>query len=97
MKKAIYLGIEKVHHDVVQRVFELDPPLEGNQYVCVSANSMEIVSSFDILPETYIFPCTIDGTITDWGELQGSYKGGMSHAQALLNAGYEIVCQWKQE
>jgi hypothetical protein len=29
--------------------------------------------------------------ITDWEELPGSYKGGMSHAEALANAGYTIV------
>lgn len=42
-------------------------------------------------PETYIFPADENGKVTDWGELDGSYKGGLDHATALLNAGYEVV------
>lgn len=41
-------------------------------------------------PETYIFPANADGKVEDWGELPGSYRGGLDHEQALRNAGYEI-------
>ena len=42
-------------------------------------------------PETYIFPANDKGEITDWGELDGSFKGDLDHAQALRNAGYEVT------
>lgn len=41
-------------------------------------------------PETYIFPADESGKVVYWGELDGSYRGGMDHAQALTNAGYTI-------
>lgn len=41
-------------------------------------------------PETYIFPANADGTVADWGELNGSFRGGLDHEQALKNAGYAI-------
>ncbi|HAM40550.1 MAG TPA: hypothetical protein DCP69_04245 [Candidatus Omnitrophica bacterium] len=39
-------------------------------------------------PETYIFPADKDGKVIDWGELDGSYRGGLDHEAALSNAGY---------
>ncbi len=102
MKKAIYTGVTNQTGVSDQRIFMVDPPLEGHEFVCVSAAGMHEIN--DILktqipsmylpqmePETYIFPCTPEGNVTSWGELEGSYRGGLSHAQALLNAGYEIV------
>lgn len=44
-----------------QAVYRLDPPLDGHEFVVVSA------------------------------ELEGSYKGGLDHAEALAGAGYEIA------
>lgn len=46
-------------------------------------------------PETYIFPAKMSGDIFEiesYGELEGSYKGGMDHQQALSNLGegYQI-------
>lgn len=41
--------------------------------------------------ETYIFPSDGDGNILDWGELDGSYRGGTDHERALNNAGYVVV------
>ena len=41
--------------------------------------------------ETYIFPADAEGKIANWGELPGSYRGGLDHATALRGAGYEIV------
>jgi len=41
--------------------------------------------------ETYIFPANEKGNIIDWGKLDGSQKGDVSHEQALHDAGYEVV------
>jgi hypothetical protein len=76
-------------------VYELTPPLvekdyEGNKkkhrYVVVSAT----VAMFSG-PETYIFPSDKNGRVLNYGELDGSYRGGMSHERALLDAGYAIA------
>lgn len=81
------------------RVFECEPPMPGNdwdndakgpfQYVIVSATNVMFFG-----PETYIFPAKKSGDVfevEDFGELDGSYRGGLSHEEALNNAGYEIV------
>lgn len=34
-------------------------------------------------PETYIFPADKDGNILSWGELDGSYRGGLNHERAI--------------
>lgn len=54
------------------------------EYVVVSAVDSPYVY------ETYIFPSDENGTITDWMELDGSYKGGTDIDLALENAGYEV-------
>lgn len=41
-------------------------------------------------PETYIFPADKTGEIVNWSELDGSFKGGLDHEQALVNAGFEV-------
>lgn len=33
--------------------------------------------------ETYVFHATADGEITDWGQLPGSYHGGLDHERAI--------------
>ena len=62
-----------------------DKPNEKTEYVVVSA----AVAMFSG-PETYIFPADAKGNITDWSELNGSYRGGMSHHSALAGAGYDM-------
>ena len=78
------------------RVYRLDPPMplsdeEADQgstsYVWVSAT----VVPYDGGPETYIFACDAEGQVSDWGELPGSYKGGLDHDEALRGAGYEVA------
>lgn len=61
------------------------PPLEGNTFVVVSAAFVPYTG-----PETYIFPSDSRGVITSWGEMKGSYRGGLSHEKALTRAGYKI-------
>jgi len=75
-----------------QRLFELSAPLrdysgEGGaeKYVVVSKINGPLAT------ETYIFPASEDGEITSWGELPGSQKGIVAHADALRDAGYDVV------
>lgn len=42
-------------------------------------------------PETYIFSSDENGVVRCWGELEGSFQGGMDHARALRGLGFEIV------
>lgn len=41
-------------------------------------------------PETFIFPADDEGNILDWGEMDGSYRGGLNHERAILGAGWSI-------
>lgn len=67
------------------RLYQLSEPHEGNEYVVVSGISNNWGT------ETYIFPADASGEITDWGELYGSFKGSIDHAEALRGAGYEVA------
>jgi len=69
-----------------QAIYRLDPPLDGHNHVLVSAVTVALCG-----PETYIFGSDENGNIEDWGELNGSYRGGLDHAAALKNAGYEVT------
>lgn len=69
-----------------KKVFRMSPPLDGHEHVIVSAANALLSG-----PETYIFGCDKDGRVVDWSELDGSFKGGLSHDQALRNAGYVAV------
>lgn len=73
------------------RAYTLTPPLSGYSVVIVSAAAATYTG-----PETYIFgargSAEDDGwEVADWTELEGSYRGGLDHAEALSDAGYEIV------
>ena len=83
-------------------LYRLDPPLEHHEYgdpeptkhslVIASAITMD----YDFLEpdkrtETYLFPADAEGKVTSWGELPGSMKGTLSHADALREAGYEVA------
>lgn len=80
-------------------VYELSPPMEWKnwltkrkktaKYVVVSATSAAAAIVGE--PETYIFKSTKTGKVKEWGELDGSYRGGLSHEEALNGAGYEIT------
>lgn len=77
-------------------LYRLDPPLEGNEFVAVSAVDLHRETWAVNLPEvmkseTYIFPSDGDGFVSDWGELRGSMKGTLSHSEALAKAGYEVA------
>lgn len=84
MKTATLLHTGTSETGAEQRFYRLDPPLQGHKYVLVSA-----VEALFTGPETYIFPADKRGEVTDWGELEGSYRGGLDHHEALMNVGYE--------
>lgn len=42
-------------------------------------------------PETYIFPANEKGEVVGWGELDGSFRGGIDHSRALADAGYSAA------
>lgn len=78
-------------------LYKLDPPIDcgglfddgepdTSTYVRVSAANVPFGG-----PETYIFASDDQGAVTNWSELEGSYKGGLDHVAALAGAGYEVV------
>ena len=91
-RTATYVGPGKSGH-ADQRVYRLDPPIEWSPGLDEPTETTEyvVVSAVDEswATETYIFPSDASGEILDWLELDGSFRGGTDHRQALLNAGYE--------
>jgi len=87
-KTATFLGRVNPDANGYQKLYRLDPPLDGNEHVVTSA-----VTVFGPWggPETYIFPADSEGIVMSWLELDGSYKGGLDHEEALTNAGYEVA------
>ena len=74
------------------RHYRLSEPLEAHE----GDKHTDVIVSAVTLPlwlgtETYIFPATDNGKIASWGELPGSLKNTLSHAEALAAAGYEVV------
>jgi hypothetical protein len=79
------------------KLYDVNPPVEYHKageydkplytwFVVVSAVIAPYTGA-----ETYIFPADAEGQVIDWGELNGSYRGGLSHETALKNAGYEVT------
>jgi hypothetical protein len=69
------------------RLYQVNPTQSnGINYVVVSA----VVASYTG-PETYIFPCNEAGEITDYIELEGSFRGELDHHKALSLGGYEVL------
>lgn len=76
---------------VKQKLYKLEPPMDGAEYVVVSAADLPMCG-----PETYIFPSTTNGDITNYGELSGSQKGTLDHEKVLKDAGYTVVSKVTQ-
>lgn len=95
MKKAVFVkNIEGWNGDA--RLYKMLPPLVATDYdgKTVETHDFVIVSAVVAMlsgPETYIFPATEDGKTKNFGELDGSYRGGLDHAKALRGAGYKAV------
>lgn len=91
---ATYLEDLSEHYQGRAALYRLEPPLSyynrdedlEAEYVLVSA----VIAPFSG-PETYIFPCDSEGNVKSWGELKGSYRGGLNHGEALRGAGYPKV------
>ena len=75
-------------------LYQLNPPIRKTIFCddAVAEYEHVVVSAVCVLgtPETYIFASNNEGEIVDWCELNGSYRGGLDHDEALANAGYEI-------
>lgn len=69
------------------RLYKLDPPIDGSEFVAVSGIHCALDTG---RPETFIFKADGEGNITDWLELEGSFRGAVDHARALEGAGYTI-------
>lgn len=67
------------------RMYRLDPPLDDEAQVLVSAASLRDST------ETYIFPCDDDGNVTSWSEMRRSQKDTLSHAKVLSDLGYTVL------
>lgn len=73
-----------------RKLWKVDPPVKYGydgrggdaEYVVTSAVSATFTGA-----ETYIFPADEKGEVVDWGELDGSYRGGFDHEKAI--AGFE--------
>ena len=64
-----------------------DDDKSTTQYVIVSA-----VDAMFSGPETYIFPASEAGrSPLSWGEMEGSFRGALDHAEALRGLGFEIA------
>ncbi len=81
-------------------VYELNPSLEENKFVVVSSVDLSknwllfsVIDKFTprgfANTETYILPSN-GNEITNFGELDGSQKGTMSHKEVLEDLGYEV-------
>ena len=68
-----------------QRLWLLDPPINNNHFIITSA---AITPSG---PETLIFLADKNGKIADWGELGGSVRGNLDHANCICNLGYSVT------
>jgi hypothetical protein len=99
--KATFISERTSGAGAKQKLYRLDPPMPYDRYddeedkrthhadyVIVSA----VIAMFSG-PETYIFPADSDGTVKTWGELDGSYRGGLDHEEALRRAGYEVSAE----
>lgn len=67
-----------------QRVYRLDPPHKGHEYVLVSAVAIPLVGT-----ETVVFVCDADGKIDDECTTLVTVKNMLSHAGALLRLDYD--------
>lgn len=95
MNQAVFMkNLEAWNGDA--KLYKLLPPMVtiDYDYKTVETHDFVIVSAVDAMfsgPETYIFPATEDGEAKSYIELNGSFRGGKDHAEALRGAGYEAV------
>ncbi len=83
--KAILVKDNLRHFTGHAALYRMEPPLDGCEFVIASATNAIYTG-----PETYLFPAGADGVVVDWEEMDGSYRGGLSHAKAFAGAGYSV-------
>ena len=76
-------------------LYRVNPPVEWHDWATEEPRTANfvVVSAASVMfsgPETYLFPADEKGNIVNWTELEGSYRGGLNHTQALRNAGYSV-------
>jgi hypothetical protein len=93
MDKIVATKIKET--DPGKALYELSRPVEYESFDAdesmVMTTEYVIISAVNVPysgPETFIFPSDKDGTTLSWGELSGSYKGGLDHETAIKNAGW---------
>ena len=75
------------------RLFAVQPPViygYGDEQGYADFVVVSTVNALYSGPETYIFPADSTGQVLDWGELDGSSRGRIGHAEVLRIAGYEV-------
>ena len=73
------------------KLWKLSEPVDcegGNEKIDHVVTSATIVMFSGA--ETYIFPADESGNVVSWLEMDGSYRGGLDHEQAIENAGWII-------
>ena len=86
---------------VIAALYRLDPPMilmtpvwEGERYVEREQTSEYVRVSASWVPysgaETYIFLADDQGSVLNWSECDGSFRGRLDFIEALNNAGYEV-------
>ncbi len=93
MKSAMLLKEKLPGFKGHANLYKLSEPLgyshsDQYEFVIVSAVVAPIGG-----PKTFIFGANEVGVIVDFGELPGSFKGGMDHETALNQVGYEVISQ----
>jgi len=82
MITAKYIKTEISGSGAEQKLYELSEKVKEDDnefdHIIISA----VTAPFSG-PETYIFPANKEGEIIDYGELSGSYRGGLDHDTAL--------------
>lgn len=68
---------------VTWAAYRCEPPYLG-EYAHVRISAANVMGN----PETYVFPADSTGKITDYGELDASFKGACDIARALEEMGY---------
>ncbi len=84
IKKPNHFNGEAKMYELSEKVSYADgyQKKRKTKYVVVSA----IIAPFTGA-ETYIFPCDKNGVPYNFGELEGSYRGGLDHEEALRGLG----------
>lgn len=83
------------NYGYTKELYRLSPPLSGEDWEGEEYEHRYVIASGANVPysgpETYLFPANEKGEITDWRELEGSFRGGIDCDRAIENAGYVVV------